>query len=579
MKNRVLLAVLTFVFGHHLLWAGITSTKTYRIVSVSNPEKSLIVKNSSLDRDIDVVLWAETDVPSQQWTIAGTVPTSTVFRNVYSKLSMGVSSTSKNGMARQLGAGGSGIRWVMEPVDEDANIYKFKQSSSGLYLTLLDSSDGSIPQLSEAEDNVRQQWKFVEVEPKSEFTTVMREEMIDAYIQKAVETKGTNRKTFINGSWGESEQLEVVLDAYETTGKEDYLKLAKDVYNWFNANVGSSWNKLVYTNDYHWYGHDFNDDVMWQIIAVARLGLLADNSRYVQAAKQNFDKIYERAYIPFTGLMRWAESSGDPYGTNSCIAGPTEVAACYLGFAGCGEEYFEKARDLYAAQRYTLTNSMSTGKVWDNVVWDPDAQKVKSKNEWGSTYNQGTMLGAACMLYKHYGDEQYLSDAKKIMQWTKTNLCDSHNIINVCQGGDNGDLYGFKGILMRYVRRFVRDCNQTSYQTWLEKNAMHAYCNRNTEGVTPTAWLQKGTIENTTDDFGNSTAASAAANVMFPDDPPLPYEEESQEDVIRRPTTNEAKDESSIEYYDLTGRRLSNLDMRGIYIMRCGQQASLIRAR
>ena len=570
MRNiRILLCVLSLAMCNGALRAEIDATKAYRIVPVSAPGKSLITRNSSLDKDVDVVIWTETDVASQQWSATGSVSTSVVLRNTYSGLSLGVSSTSKGGQARQVSSGG---RWQLEAVDESASIYKLQHKTSGLYLTLTDVTDGSVPQLAAAADATTQQWKLVEVEPKAVFTPTMREEMMDAYISKAVESKGTNRKTFVGGSWGESEQLEIVLDAYETTGREDYLKLATDVYSWFKANVGSSWDTGVYTSNYKWFGDNYNDDVMWQIIAVARLGLLSDNSRYVQAAKNNFDNIYERAYIPFTGLMRWAQSSGDPYGTNSCIAGPTEVAACYLGFAGCGEEYFEKARDLYAAQRYVLANNMRTGKVWDSVVWDPVTQKVKDKNEWGSTYNQGTMLGAACMLYKHYGDEQYLADAKKIMQWTKNNLCDSHGIINVCQGGDNADLYGFKGILMRYVRRFIRDCGQSGYQAWMENNAMHAYCNRSAEGVTSTAWLQKSTTETITNDFSISTAASAAVNVIFPDDQPLPYEEKSFSDAINLPHADNEPTTGRDEYYDLAGRRVTNTISHGIYIVRNGSK-------
>lgn len=520
--------------------------KAYRIEPLAAPGKTLLTQNSSLDVNVDVVLWPVTDVASECWTT--TTSSTTIIRNVYSNITLAAATSTAGSKLRQSRTGAG--RWTIEAVDAGAGIYKLK--TGNLYLTATSTETGSVPELAAASDDTNQRWRFVEVEPKTTFTKAMREEMMDAYIKKAVETKGTNRKTFNNGGWGESEQLEVVLDAYETTGRDDYLQLAQQVYSWFNANVGSSWNKLVYTDNYHWFGHDFNDDVMWQIIAVARLGLLTGTKNYINVAKRNFDIIYNRAYIPFTGLLRWAESSGDRYGTNSCINGPAEVAACYLGFAGCGEEYFEKARELYTAQRYVLANNMATGKVWDSVVWDPSTETVKSKNEWGSTYNQGTMLGAACMLYKYYGDEQYLADAKKIMQWTKSNLCDGHGIVNVCQGGDNHDLYGFKGILVRYVRRFIRDCAAADYQAWAENNALHAYCNRSAEGVTPTAWLQKGTVDNTTDDFGISTAASAAVNVSFPDDPTLPYEEKAQE--------------KEVEPEPIEVNEVSNMSWSGVYV-------------
>lgn len=49
-------------------------------------------------------------------------------------------------------------------------------------------------------------------------------------------------------------------------------------------------------------------------------------------------------------------------------------------------------------------------------------------------------------------------------------MCTADDIISVCQVND-GDLCGFKGILMRYARRYVLDLNRPQYQEWLSKNA------------------------------------------------------------------------------------------------------------
>ncbi|MCR5180505.1 MAG: carbohydrate-binding protein [Bacteroidaceae bacterium] len=491
--------------------------KTYTIRSKKYPTKSLFVENSAREVNAAILLWTETDVPSQQWKACNAGSGDISFQNVYSGYYAAPQKQTKGAVFkthRMLSYG----HVVLEAVDETAGVYHILPVSKDFYLTATTGEDGEKPCWGDKDDaDEGQQWIISETEAKYSFTKAMREEMMDDYLNHFLKNKGSSMRTFVNGGWGESEQLEVVLDAYECTGNEKYLNIAKYVYNYFKNRVGDNWDHLVYDDNYHWFGHDFNDDVMWQIIAVARLGWLTGSKAYTNAAKKNFDKIYERAYIPFTGLMRWAQSSGDAYGTNSCIAGPTEVAACYLGMSGCGEDYFEKARDLYAAQRYTLANNMSTGKVWDSVVWDPDTKTVKSKNEWASTYNQGTMLGAACLLYDHYGDEQYLNDAKKIMSFTRKNLCNSYGIIKVCQDESHGDLCGFKGILMRYVRRFVLDLNQPDYKEWTERNALLAYCNRTQNGITGTGWLKKATAESTTNAFGCSTAASAAANVVLGD--------------------------------------------------------------
>ena len=489
------------------------SGAAYRVCSKKFPSKSLFVKNSSEANSTDIVLWTETDVPAQQWTLGEASDTTVAMCNVYTTTYAAPSSQRPGGKLRT-NRSQRNAALKLEVVDETAGIYRILSLDGYCALTATTGEDGETPVWAKcsADADEGQQWFLEEVEPKSAFSAAIRDEMVETFLKQFCTSVGSSQRTFVKGGWGEAEMLEVVLDAYESTGNESYLSTAKQVYNYFKNRVGDNWDRLVYDDNYHWFGHDFNDDVMWQIIAVARLGWLTGSKTYTTAAKKNFDKIYERAYIPFTGLMRWAQNSGDAYGTNSCIAGPTEVAACYLGMSGCGEEYFEKARDLYAAQRYVLANDMKTGKVWDSVVWDPNTKQVKSKNEWASTYNQGTMLGAACLLYDHYGDEQYLKDAKKIMNFTKTDLCDSYGHVKVCQDENNGDLCGFKGILMRYVRRFVLDLNQPSYQKWLQDNAWLAYNNRSEKGLTGTGWLTKATTGSTTNAFGCSTSVSAAVN-------------------------------------------------------------------
>lgn len=491
---------------------------TYRITSKKFPTKSLFIKNAAKAVSTDVVLWTETNVSAQQWRLNASSDTTVAFSSPYVNYYATPSNQRAGGKLR-MGRLMSNAAVKLVAAEESAGAYRITTLDGSCCLTVTSGENGEVPVWAALNnsDGDGQLWLLEEVAAQDAFNADLRNEMMDTFMKQFCTTKGTGMWTFVKGGWGEAEMMEVVLDAYESTGNEEYLNKAKYVYNYFKNRVGDSWDRLVYDDNYHWFGHDFNDDVMWEIIAVARLGWLTGNKTYTNAAKRNFDKIYDRAYIPFTGLMRWAQNSGDAYGTNSCIAGPTEVAACYLGMSGAGEEYFEKARDLYAAQRYVLANNMLTGKVWDSVVWNPSTEKVKSKNEWASTYNQGTMLGAACLLYDHYGDEQYLKDAQKLMSFTKSELCDAYGHIKVCQDEANGDLCGFKGILMRYVRRFVLDLCQPTYQKWLIDNAWLAYCNRSEKGLTGTGWLTKATTSSTTNAFGCSTSVSAAVNAPLGD--------------------------------------------------------------
>ena len=498
-----------------------------------------------------MVLWSETDVPAQQWIIGRGGTNGFTIRNAYSGLYLGLKANTRGGTLHTVASAASG-RWRLEAVDEAALIYRMRPMSGTNCVGASDTADGALPALAAPTEKADQQWQFVEVEePVTGFNAAVQCQMIDGYIARFAKSKGAGFTTFSNGSWGESEQLEVILDAYETTGKAEYLTLAREMFNWFYNRVGATWTGGSNGN-YDWFGYDFNDDVMWQIIAVARLGLLTGETKYRTLAKRNFDLIYKRAYMPEYGMMRWAESSGDRTSTNSCIMGPTEVAACYLAMLGCGEEYYEKARDLYAKQRQYLFNP-GNGQVYDCRVW-----ATGNMNHWASTYNQGTMLGAAVMLYSHYGTAQYRTDAEAIVRYSRYDMCDDHGIIRVCQVND-GDLCGFKGILMRYVRRFAAELGHPEYNEWMQKNALHAYNNRTPEGVTTSAWLTKSTTETATNAFSCSTAASAAANAVLPD---------QGLGMLRwNRGVTETRRDGSARCYDLTGRLAGPETVRrGIYI-------------
>ena len=500
---------LYFAFGLLTLvadcWAQemIEPGKTYSISLVGNQQKSLFVKNSVPDNMAPIVLWTETNVPSQQWTVEVADDGRYAFKNVYTGKYLNYSS----GVVNQYNGRSW---WNLEPADYGA----FYVKKGSLYLSENSTADGSTPKMGEA-----QAWHFREVEPLVELNDAVRRRMADGYFQQYLKDKGAGYRTFCNGGWGESETLETILDMYEATGDRHYLSIYESCYSYFRYHVGATWTGGTVVGGYDWFGYDFNDDVMWHIIGAARAYLLSGNKLYLDDAKRNFDLIYERAHLGYIDMLRWAERSGNHNGTNSCINGPAEVAACYIALGTGDESYFEKARALYANQRKYLTN-MSTGQVYDSMVFNPATLEIVERNNWASTYNQGTMLGAAVLLYQHYGDAQYRNDADKIINYSRSNLCDNNGIIKVCQDV-SGDFQGFKGILMRYVGLYVRQFGNERYDKWMKDNAMRAFCNINSKGFGHSAWLTKaaedftyGSGDNmkTYNDkpFGGSTSLSAA---------------------------------------------------------------------
>jgi hypothetical protein len=73
---------------------------------------------------------------------------------------------------------------------------------------------------------------------------------------------------------------------------------------------------------------------------------------------------------------------------------------------------------------------------------------------------------------------------------------------------------------MRYLRRYIVDLAQPDKVEWMQRNAIHAYNNRNSKGIIWTAWWVKAaenfiftdTYNFSNQPFGCSTAVSAAFN-------------------------------------------------------------------
>ncbi len=454
--------------------AAVENGKTYRIVPDGNSRASLFVKDASKADNTPVVVWTETDVPAQQWTIVGLDNGMVGLKNVYTGKYL---DTEVNRLVQKPAPAG----WTLEAVDEGNNDYNLAQDG---YLGVIGTADGNQPML-----DSRMTWHFEEVEPQTNFDAKARQRMLDAFLGQYLQDKGRGYRTFVNGGWNEAETLEAVLDFYEATGDRRYLSVFEGCYEYMRYHVGPNWDGGTAVAGYNWYGYDFNDDVMWLIIAAARAYLLTGKQSYLNDARRNFDLIWDRAYLGYVGLLRWAEHSGDRNGANSCINGPAEVAACYIALGTGDESYYEKARELYANQRQYLFEPY-TGKVYDSVVFNPDDVTVANRNTWASTYNQGTMLGGALLLYRHYGDEQYKTDASRIIAYAKTALCNSDGVVRVCQNAD-GDFQGFKGILMRYAGMYAAQFGDSEYKAWLMANAFHAYNNINSKGFGHSAWLTK----------------------------------------------------------------------------------------
>ena len=496
--------------------------ETGQTIRLINGGKSIFVENSSLDQNANAVLWTETNVNAQRWTIEGKTNGTFLLQNDYTNYYLAglTSATGGNvGLASKSNANSKGS-WEFVPVEGATNQYYIFQGTTQKYALAAATSevtDGtklSIVNTSVANlDSTRITWTVEVVEPMAkEFTKDKRDDMMAKWKARCYKKASSGWVIGNGGWWGDAEMFEIVLDALETTGDQEYATMFENLYTNFIARNGGSW----YQKGVSGY-NEYNDDIAWMCIACVRAYLLTGVAKYRTTAKTNFDGMFRRADCYGNDLLQWKHSSTSK-GTNSCINGPAAVCACYLAIAQADTSYFQKARKTYMAERRTLFE-MSNGKP-TGAVWDSYDQANGSYNKWCSTYNQGTNLGAAIMLYNHYGEQMFKDDADAIIKWSESHMANSQGLIHVCQTV-SGDLCGFKGIMLRYLRMYAESFNAPTHYAWIKKNAYHAWNNRNSAGITSSAWLtkaeenfkhQEGSELKNFGNEGNMTCVSAAFN-------------------------------------------------------------------
>jgi predicted alpha-1,6-mannanase (GH76 family) len=493
---------------------GAVTTGTKYMLYLGN--KVLSITNSSLAESAKLNIWTKTDVSSQCWVLVSAGEEKYIIKNVYTGKCINYSGTKSEGAflcQRRESITKSTGTWTIKPVSGKTDTYKIclaadenyciKSTNSyangaGVELGLTSDADSLTTWRVETQNSIQE-----------EFNEAVRDSMIDGFINHYYHSASNGHILGGGGWWGDAEMFETILDAFETTGNKKYQIYFSELYKNFITRNGTNWCS----------SNQYNDDITWMVLACIRAYKFFGTIDYLTNARTNYDNMYLRAAVLPMGTLIWKQETG-ARGTNSCINCPAMVAACYLAQITGDNSYYTKAMKIYAGQRSKLFNT-SDGHVYDSCTWNSDNTTTTTPNYWASTYNQGTMLGSAIMLYEHTHNAMYLQDAENIYNYTIKNLCNGNGIINVCQTV-SGDLCGFKGIFMRYARRYAQDLKHQDALTWIAKNAYQAYQNRNSVGVTWSKWLTKtsedfidysdGNKNIDNDAFGASTAVSAAAN-------------------------------------------------------------------
>jgi hypothetical protein len=308
--------------------------------------------------------------------------------------------------------------------------------------------------------------------------------MMNAYNTAFLTTSGGNSH-FDTGFWGEAEQIEGVIDAYNRSGNAAYLTEITQLLNGFSA-----------TNGTNWSGNIYNDDCMWACIAYLRGYQATGNSTFLTIATANFNMVWARGWDTSAGGLWWTTADASK---NSCDEDPAAIVACLLYQATGNATYQADARALYNWELSHLYNP-STGQISDYYA-------SGQANGGATTYNQGTFIGAA----------DYLGDV--------TNATLAANFLMGSGGllqdyGEANNNSGFNGIAIRWVAKFMKDYNlENNYLAWLQYNANTAFRIRNSSDNLSWCSWELPTPGGTLDDWSCISSVIAVQDVP----PSFPY--------------------------------------------------------
>jgi predicted alpha-1,6-mannanase (GH76 family) len=270
--------------------------------------------------------------------------------------------------------------------------------------------------------------------------------------------------------WWEAQLWDLVMDAFEREGSEQYRQMIDDVYDGFVAHY-SDWQ------------NDFNDDLGWWAQGAMRAYNLTENERYLEQAKSLFEFIWGYWTDDYGGGVLWKNTGEDQ--KNVATNGPLTVTAVRLYQATGDEDYLEKARQLWNFVNEQLTDGGA--RVYDNY-------ENGELRQWDFTYNFGNFILASLALREVSEDEaekaMLLERSVLSADWVIENLTNSGILID--EGlGDGG---GFKGVFVRALNKLrnveeLVAAKQEEYSQFLQDNATQVWNQRReSDGTTGSDW-------------------------------------------------------------------------------------------
>lgn len=276
----------------------------------------------------------------------------------------------------------------------------------------------------------------------------------------------------LTGFWQAAELIEMAVDGVIADPRPAARRRLVALIRGFALRYGCHWTAV----------REYNDDVLWMVIAALRVNRLTGNRACLAAARDNFALTLDRGHSSHLGGGVWWTTKCES--KHACSTAPAVLAAAGLYEATGEAPYLDLAEELFAWLRAQLFDAQ-TGRVSDNLRAESGAAGVRVDNQ-PYTYNQGTFIGAADALARLTGNSAYVADAAAALGFTRDVMSDADGILPAeGRGGDGG---GFKGIFARHAAAFVRRHQLRDDEEWLLKNARRAWECRDAAGLIDEDW-------------------------------------------------------------------------------------------
>lgn len=296
---------------------------------------------------------------------------------------------------------------------------------------------------------------------------------------------------FSNNYWPQAHGMDVFVDAYLRARREGnreaeaFYKACFDkgyrepigtgeVKNQIGV-LWTSYGMKRYADISASFGNQFVDDMEWHALTLIRLYEATGEAVYLREAQKLYAQIWKAWDLPAArdvggrGGFIWCygkEETAQGLSKNACSNAPGCLTAIrlhevkkrtpakryradshpdYVDF-----DYLKNAETVYEWMARELFNR-ETGQVYGSY-----SQKKGKMTAYSLTYDQGTFLGAAHLLYRYTGKKHYRDDAEKAALYTITHpgITKKGILRDEGAGGDNSF---FKGIFIRYAVEMVND--------------------------------------------------------------------------------------------------------------------------